>query len=344
MNVARLSASHRNALLIGLKVALPTLLLWLVLRKLDFAKLLAIASQVNAFAIVCALLLITLQNLLAAFRWWYILRRMNVRIRPGDALRFLYVSVFVNQVLPSSVGGDAVRMILAIRGGISTGNALKSVFLDRVLTMMGLLVLIFLGLLGGRGGDTVTGIWIVVAGLAAVAFGLGVMQFIYIRTPWFGRHPMLGRLAALSNQLRAFALNWQNVVVTIAVSVVSFFAMTLIVYTFAANLALPLPLGQLLAVCPVIFLLSAIPISIAGWGVREASMLVALGSLGVDAESALVLSLGLGLTILAGSLPAVLFLPEALGVGKTDVAEPVASAASGKRTEESGLTDRPHAF
>jgi hypothetical protein len=82
----------------------------------------------------------------------------------------------------------------------------------------------------------------------------------------------------------------------------------LIVYAFARELRIDLTLLDCFALCPPIFLLAALPISIAGWGVRESGMVVALGYAGVSPEGALVVSVMLGMTVLVGSLPGLFFM------------------------------------
>lgn len=57
-----------------------------------------------------------------------------------------------------------------------------------------------------------------------------------------------------------------------------------------------------LAVIPPALLISYVPISIAGWGVREASFVFAFSLVGVSVEAALLISLGIGIVVLLISL------------------------------------------
>ena len=60
---------------------------------------------------------------------------------------------------------------------------------------------------------------------------------------------------------------------------------------------------NLLLTIPLVIFFMALPISIAGWGVREGVMVLGLGYLGVSAEEALALSIVFGLSTLIVSIP-----------------------------------------
>ncbi|MGB9646762.1 MAG: lysylphosphatidylglycerol synthase transmembrane domain-containing protein, partial [Stellaceae bacterium] len=65
----------------------------------------------------------------------------------------------------------------------------------------------------------------------------------------------------------------------------------------------PLPLGSWMMIVPPVTLIQLVPISLAGWGVREAALVVALGWFGVPAEAALAISVLVGLCLILVGLP-----------------------------------------
>jgi len=91
-------------------------------------------------------------------------------------------------------------------------------------------------------------------------------------------------------------------------TIAAFIIMATVVFALARGLGVDLTYWQCLVLCPPVFLLSALPISIAGWGVREGAMVVVLGYVSVPLDEAFALSVALGLTVLVGSLPGGLFL------------------------------------
>jgi uncharacterized membrane protein YbhN (UPF0104 family) len=305
-------------LLVVLKVAVPGLTLWLVTRQIDWPSFLEIISRMSVGVSLVAIMLITIQNILAAARWWFVM------VRPSSdqfgfwlALRYLYVGVFINQALPSSVGGDAVRVWLAHKSGVPLGNSVKSVLLDRILTTFGLILLIIIGLpLMERAIPAAPGglLFITTVPLIGVGF-LTLYGLVYV-TPYVDHQGWLMRFIAFLLSIRTFLLSVRNVAPPILSAMAGFTMMILIVYSTARGLSINLPLLECFVLCPPIFLLAALPISISGWGVRESAMVVALSYAGVAPEAALVLSVVLGMTVLVGSLPGLFFLMRPLSVAK----------------------------
>ena len=67
--------------------------------------------------------------------------------------------------------------------------------------------------------------------------------------------------------------------------------------------AAALSLGSWMMIVPPVTLIQLVPVSLAGWGVREAALVVALGSFGVPAEAALAISVLVGLCLILVGLP-----------------------------------------
>jgi hypothetical protein len=74
------------------------------------------------------------------------------------------------------------------------------------------------------------------------------------------------------------------------------------IWLLAASLGIGFGLLDALAVLPAVLLISSVPISIAGWGVREGSMVVGLGLLGVGNSDAALVSIFFGVLLLAFGL------------------------------------------
>ncbi len=84
---------------------------------------------------------------LAGLRWYVLLRAQQVGLRLKSCLRIGVLSSFSSLLLPSAVGGDAVRALMvtrAVRGQQRSVAALWSIAIDRVVGLLGLLLLIVL--------------------------------------------------------------------------------------------------------------------------------------------------------------------------------------------------------
>ena len=106
------------------------------------------------------------------------------------------------------------------------------------------------------------------------------------------------------------------------------------VYVLALALGIEVTAVDCIALFPPVLLVTALPISIAGWGVREGAMMVAFGFIGVAPESALVLSVLFGLVVIVASLPGGLIWV-LTGASREDVTLPLAPEQTAE--EQSGI-------
>ncbi len=81
----------------------------------------------------------------------------------------------------------------------------------------------------------------------------------------------------------------------------------LAIYAFAVGLDLPISVWDCLALVPATVLAMLIPISFAGWGLREVAMILLFGYLGIAADVSLALSIAFGLAMIVASLPGCVF-------------------------------------
>jgi len=110
-------------------------------------------------------------------------------------------------------------------------------------------------------------------------------------------------LAVLAGDTRRVFLHPGHAFKVLAWSALGHVNVTLCVYVLALGLNLNVTLMECLALFPPVLLVTTLPISIAGWGVREYAMMKAFSLVGVPSEGALVLSLLFGLVAMAVSLP-----------------------------------------
>ncbi|MBY0407379.1 MAG: flippase-like domain-containing protein, partial [Rickettsiales bacterium] len=93
-------------------------------------------------------------------------------------------------------------------------------------------------------------------------------------------------------------------VASLSLAVVAHICYSVSAFVMAQSLGIPMTVMQSMAFIPLIMLVTTIPISIGGWGLREASMVGLLGLVGIQAEAALMLSIQLALLFMFISLPA----------------------------------------
>jgi glycosyltransferase 2 family protein len=295
-----MSLLNSKAALAGLKFVVSAGLLTALLRQTDLDTLVAQFRQMKIAWGVAALGTYALVLGVSAWRWHLLLRAQTVHVGYGRLTQSFLVATFFNNFLPSNIGGDVVRVADTARHAGSKTLATTVVLIDRVL---GLAALLAVGTIAATvavwSGIRLAGVHYVWAALVAVLAGLIVVlrhsdrlaRFAQ-RGPWAKTDGVQRRLEHLRQALVRFAEQ--------PVSLWGAFAGALLVqalligfYVCAAySLAVPFPLWAAAVIVPVSLAAQMVPLSINGFGVREAVFAFFFTSLGLDVTSALVLSLG----------------------------------------------------
>lgn len=286
------------------KAAVSVLLIWLLLRGQDLGALSRQILTMDRTAFILAALALWLLAVPSSFRWTAVLAAMGHQFRVVTAFRIVLIGLFFNLTLPSSVGGDAVRIWEANRSGLSVGTAIVSVMIDRLVALMAVLLLVLattpfsLELIPDQTART---------GIVAL-LGLGFTGFAVAmaldRLPAsLRRFRAVRAIAQLSAALRRVMLIPKHAVPTLIFSLVNQGGIIVVVAILANGLGFHVEFVQCAIIVPLTILATVVPISIAGWGVRESAFVVGFGFLGVPAASALALSVIFGVTNTIISLP-----------------------------------------
>ena len=286
------------------KAAVSALLIWILVTRIDVEGVVAQVLGIGLWPFPAAVAALLALGLLNTLRWKAVLGSLSSRLDFPAAWRMVVIGTFFNQALPSSIGGDAVRIWEARRGGLPLGVAVNSVLLDRVVALLAICVIV--AAMGPVLFATVaeqTARWgalgLAVAGLAGIA-----MLCAFDRLPGaLFRWRATRAVAALSVDGRRVFMAPGRLVAALAPAIATQLGLAAVVYLFARALALPVDLLDCLIITPPVMLVTAIPISIAGWGVREGAMVAGFGFLGVGATGALALSVLFGLAAIVAGLP-----------------------------------------
>ncbi len=107
--------------------------------KVDFKESLAILSEMSLWYYLAVLLLLSIQIIVSAKRWHDVLVALSIQLPIKFTIKFLWVGVFFNQTMLSSIGGDVIRgYYLKKVGGCGLGVSAIGILLDRVSRMNGL--------------------------------------------------------------------------------------------------------------------------------------------------------------------------------------------------------------
>lgn len=283
------------------QIALSIIMLGLLVAFVDFEGLAARFAAAEPAWMALGIGIGVVQIVALGLRWWQLNTRLHLAQDIG-AVRHVALSGLTqsaSQVLPSSIGGDAVRVIALKRLGMALAPAMLSVGMDRVAGLMGLIGLVLFALaLGGvpRGAEDAA----MAAAITAVASVL-----LILLGPWIAARPRIVALATRLGVERALAATSRLLrdplaaLALLAMSIVPHALNVAMAWCAARALGLDVGWDILLIAVPLALLVMTLPISVAGWGVREAVLIFALGLGGIAAHDALAVSVTWGALLLA---------------------------------------------
>jgi glycosyltransferase 2 family protein len=300
---ATTSSSARGWTGIALKAAFSIGILALLAARTDVGRIGALVAATSVAAIALVFALVVLQTLVTAYRWVLVMSGVGVTVELWPAVQALFASLFINQCLPSYVGGDAYRVYWLYREGHPFAAAVRGVMIDRVSALIALVVMMVVSLprLFARFPDrgVETGMAVVAAAGVVGTIGFFVCDAL---PPAWRRVRVVAELAELSTAARRLLLTSRQALGVGPLAILVHALSAVIMWVLARDLGLPLGVLDCLLLVPPIMLLSAVPISISGWGVREGVMVGALGMMGIETEPALALSVLIGVVLLANGL------------------------------------------
>lgn len=286
----------RQLFFLALKVAVSAGLLYLALSGVNFPAIQARLGQINLLWIVLAIAATLVQIGCAALRWREIANVCDAHLTIPTALRFNLIGAFFNQTLPSTIGGDGARLWLLQRRGAGWQAATYSVLVDRAVGLIVLAVIVVvslpwsLSLIGNTHGRTALVLLDLAALGGSIAFLVfGRLSWRWIQEIWPARH--LHGCARLATQVMFDARTGPRILI---LSVLNHLLSVVIASCAALAIAAPVSFGEMVLLIPPILLVTLMPISIAGWGVREQTMQVAFTYAGLGAADGVTVSLLFG--------------------------------------------------
>lgn len=309
-------------LLIGLAMLLDTDQVWSRLRGL------------RPGWVAAAFLLAVAQTVLSAWRWRYTAGRLDLRLPLRRAVEEYYLAVFLNQILPGGVLGDASRAWrharapdLAPRRG---GSAVRAVVLERAsgqLVMTAAAVASAAVLLADAG---LTFMVVATAVLVALA-AAGLTRRSESRGR--GAREPSSLLALVGRDARRAVFSGSALPVQLVSSALIVGSYVITFVLAARAVGIDMPAGALIPLVPPVLVSMLLPISVAGWGVREGAAAAVWAAAGLTPADGVAISVAYGVLVLLGTLPGALVLlrgPQ----------EPVAGAAPEERSR-SNRTSSP---
>jgi uncharacterized membrane protein YbhN (UPF0104 family) len=286
-----------------LRIAASVGILAVLLRKVDLESLVPKWDDATILWLIGGVACSVLAIALSTVRWQRVLAAMDVPSRFAPLFSIYLACQFVSSFLPSSIGGDALRVTrLSSRRTQATAptppDAFASVVLDR---MSGWLILPLLCLAGMAinpalrhlGRSSRFALIISLVSLASLAAVIALAGHPRLGGRLAGRQGWLRFMGAIHEGIDRIRRRPAAVAQVIAAALV--YQLAIVTAALLATRALGLKIGPtaLLAFVPAVAIVQVLPISFGGLGVREGAFVLFLHPLGIEAEHAIALGLAL---------------------------------------------------
>lgn len=310
---------NKKTLLTILQVAVTLGLLWWVFHDPEKrAEMAQALGRADWHWVVAGVAVFLLTSMLATVRWKVLLAVQDIHMSWVRTWQLFMIGAFFNLFMLGSTGGDVVKMFLTMRETKQhKAAALLSVFMDRVI---GMLALIFLSLvllyvrydvLSHTQGSAVllnTLLMLLAASMVIIVgmFVVSALGWVHHLPQWT---PLRGRLVEISAACHLYAKGWRQTFWAFLVSFPLFALFFTTFYCGARAFTDQLGLIDIYAVLPIVAVITAIPVSVSGIGLREQLFVSLLAPFGIEAPIAVLISVtGFVINMIGSLLGGLVFL------------------------------------
>lgn len=283
---------NRQTIARSLGSLLAVVLLVILLREESGDEIISALKRVSILHFLGAMLALLISRLFVVSRWHVLLRSAGIDIPFWRTAMLTFTGLFSSNFLPTTIGGDVVRLTGAMQLGYDRAICLASMVADRLIGMAGMLVTLPFGLVPvlslGR------------AGLQAVSFGALFQK----------------GLDFVKRTFDTFGI-WFKKPLALAASLFSTFGN--MIFIFLAIFLLITGMGHhvsywlIAGLYGLTYFVTLIPISVNGFGVQELSLTFLLSKFGgLDHSESLTIAVLIRVLFVFTSLPGAFFLPSIL--------------------------------
>ncbi len=292
-------------LLVMLKIVVSGLSIWYVTRQIDAQNIKDVITGTEVKFVLLALLVFWFAQFVSSLRCAYIVGELGNKLPFIESARAHFIGLWFNQVLPTGLGGDVFKVAI-LKAFCGLGVALRAAILDRFsgLFILMLATAILLPLYWSVIPSEQTILKYALSALS-VSFILVTIVFAYASTrirSRFSSTALVSKLFFLGSDIWLFRKGhafWRQMWTSTVVHFNGIAAYSLL----GAALGLEVNILVFVLLVPLVFLVALLPISLAGWGIREAGAVWLFGLVGMSKENALVLSVAYGLMLIVAGVP-----------------------------------------
>ena len=269
---------------------LAVVLLVVLLKDEDWGDILQALGTIKTSDLLWVALLFLISRLAMAMRWHVLLRSGGIGIHVKDSISLNFTGLFASNFLPSTIGGDVVKLAGAMQMGYDRAVCLASIAADRLVGMAGMTMVLPIGLAHS---------WSILKMLTPASFSAAV---------WFQRP-----LNFLKRTFSVFAL-WLKkpgpLIGSLAFTWIHMLCLFGSIYIFIDDLGTHISFWLIAGLWSLTYFITLVPISINGYGLQELSFTFFMSNVaGLTPAVSLSVAVLIRAYFILSSLPGAFFLP-----------------------------------
>ena len=268
---------------------LAIVLLAVLLQENGWSEIVSTFRQIKTSDLLWVLFLFSISRVAIIWRWYVLLRSGGVDMRFRDSMSLTFTGLFASNFLPSTIGGDVVRLAGAMQMGFDRAVCLASIAADRLIGMLGMSMTLPIGvahswgLLENLSGSSLAASWLH-RPIDFLKRTFSVFS-IWIRKP--------------SSLLASLAFTWVHMLCLFGS-----------IYIFADDLGSHASFWEIAGLWSLTYFITLLPVSINGYGLQELSFTFFMSNVaGLSAAVSLSLAVLIRAYFILSSLPGAIFLP-----------------------------------
>jgi uncharacterized protein (TIRG00374 family) len=288
----------KQILSVLLKGFISIFLLWYLFRQVDKQKLLETVIHADKLLLTAAFCLFSFTYTVCLFRWKMLLDAIKIDIPLRRVIASFSGGIFFNQILPSSIGGDLVRSVDLASHTKKAKEVVATVFLDRLSGYIGLVVMSLLSLACGWKlihDKTVLYVVLAISGLLGLILLVLFNKYTFSKVNSLLRSPKSGKfreaITGIHQQIHVFrdkkSTAIKNILYSLGVQILGATSF----YVIARSVGVDIKMIYFFIFVPIMGVVTLLPISIGGLGVRENIAAYLFPLVGVPKDLAIAMSL-----------------------------------------------------
>lgn len=270
--------------------------MFFILKKVHWDKVWTILGDAKLDYLLIVLTITGFSFLLSAYKWMLLLQAQGIKKRLSELHAIYYIGFFFNNFLPTSVGGDVIRIHKASRGMETSMTVIASVIAERVTGLVALLSLAFISFLinAAKGSDITTGRFGIFLTIILSSFFPFLILLKLLYQSRFKNNSIMSRMhnkfIVLINHFSLYRSKPAALLASLLCSFIFHFLMITNIYLIGMAIGYPLDIVSLSFIVPVVSLVSMIPVTINGLGLKESTYITLFQLIGLGFESSMMIA------------------------------------------------------